>query len=55
MVVVVAVAVAVAVADLAKQKVHDDGRMVMNKLAFFRNNYGLHMTFYFDCPNNLVK
>jgi len=29
--------VAVAVADLAKQKVHDDGRMMMmNKLSFFK-------------------
>jgi hypothetical protein len=33
---VVVVVVMVAVADLAKQKVHDDGRMMMmNKLSFF--------------------
>lgn len=54
--VVVVVVVAVSVAGLAKQKFHDDGRMMMNKLSFFlQNNYGLHMSFQFDCPNNLVK
>lgn len=52
---VVMVAVAVAIAGLAKQKVHDDGRMMMNKLIFLQSNYGLHMTFQFDCPNKLVK
>jgi len=54
-VMVVMVAVAVAIAGLAKQKVHDDGRMMMNKLIFLQSNYGLHMTFQFDCPNKLVK